>query len=138
MYRESKVLDVHAHPRSTTAADAYLARILGVNAPAPPPLAGGSSTLPGFTDDDFKQAVEPHILYIDQLSIDVQLLGPGPTRWMGFIEPHLIPSWTRHVNDIIHKHIQLYPNRFVGAAQMPMISDAPDLSNCLPEVERCI
>jgi predicted TIM-barrel fold metal-dependent hydrolase len=138
MYNGVKVLDVHAHPRSPAAADAFLARILGVNALAPPPLASGSSQQPGLTDDDFRKAAEPHVRYIDQLNIDVQLLGPGPTRTMGFIEPHLIPTWCRHVNDTIHKQVQLFPDRFVGAAQLPMISDAVDLSNCLPELERCV
>jgi len=45
---------------------------------------------------------------------------------MGFIEPHLIATWCRHVNDTIHKQVQLFPDRFVGAAQLPMISDAVD------------
>ena len=124
MYRDVKVLDVHAHPRATAASDAFLARILGVNAPATPPLAGGSSRQPGLTDDDFREAIEPHVRYMDQLSIDVPLLGPGPTRWMGFIEPHLIPTWTQHVNDTIHKQVELFPDRFVGAGQVPLISEA--------------
>jgi predicted TIM-barrel fold metal-dependent hydrolase len=138
VYNGVKVLDVHAHPRSPVAADAYLARLLGVNTPSPTPLASGSSKQPGLTDDDFRQAAEPHVRYIDQLSIDVQLLGPGPTRTMGFIEPHLIPSWCRHINEIIHKQVQLFPDRFVGAAQLPIISDAPDVSNCIAELERCV
>jgi predicted TIM-barrel fold metal-dependent hydrolase len=138
MYNGVKVLDVHAHPRATAASDAFLTRILGVNATAPPPLARGSSQQPGLTDDDFREAVEPHVRYMDQLNIDVQLLGPGPTRWMGFIEPHLIPTWTCHVNDTIHKQVELFPSRFVGAAQVPMISEAADLSNCLSEVDRCV
>jgi predicted TIM-barrel fold metal-dependent hydrolase len=138
MYHTVKVLDVHAHPRWPAAAEAYLARILGVNAPAPPPLGGGRGQQPGLTDDDFRLAAAPHVQYIDQLSIDVQLLGPGPTRWMGFIEPHLIAAWTRHVNDVTHKQVELYPRRFVGAAQIPMVSDAPDLSHCLAEIDRCV
>ena len=85
-----------------------------------------ASGQPGLTDDDFRRAAEPRVQYIDQLNIDVQLLGPGPTRTMGFIEPHLIPTWCRHVNDTIHKQVELFPDRFVGAAQLPMISDAPD------------
>jgi predicted TIM-barrel fold metal-dependent hydrolase len=138
VYNGVKVLDVHAHPRSPVASDAFLARILGVNSPAATPLASGSSQQPGCTDEDFRQAAEPHVRYIDQLNIDVQLLGPGPTRTMGFIEPHLIPTWCRHINEIIHKQVQLFPTRFVGAGQLPIISEAPDTSNCLAELERCV
>src|SRR3954451_20223174 len=138
MYNGHKVLDVHAHPRWPAAAEAYLARILGVNTPAPPPLASGTSRQPGLTDDDFRAAAQPHVNYIDQLSIDVQLLGPGPTRWMGFIEPHLVPAWTRHVNDVTHKQVELFPERFIGAAQIPLISHADDTRNCIPEIERTV
>ncbi len=57
---------------------------------------------------------------------------------MSFIEPHLIPTWTQHVNDTIHKQMELFPRRSVGAAQVPMISEAPDPGNGLDVVDRCV
>jgi predicted TIM-barrel fold metal-dependent hydrolase len=32
----------------------------------------------------------------------------------------------------------MVPDRFLGAAMLPQLSDAPDLSNCLDELNRCV
>jgi len=50
---------------------------------------------------------------------------------MGWMQPHLIPSWSRFVNDAIAKQVSLYPDRFLGAAQLPQNSNASDLSHCV-------
>jgi predicted TIM-barrel fold metal-dependent hydrolase len=57
---------------------------------------------------------------------------------LGFMAPHLIPAWARYVNDTIHQQCTFYPDRFLGAAQLPQDSDAPDISHVLPELERCV
>jgi predicted TIM-barrel fold metal-dependent hydrolase len=32
----------------------------------------------------------------------------------------------------------MFPGRFLGAAMLPQVSDAPDLSGCLAELDRCV
>jgi predicted TIM-barrel fold metal-dependent hydrolase len=39
---------------------------------------------------------------------------------------------------MIHQQCQMAPDRFLGAAMLPQHSDAPDLSNCLDELNRCV
>jgi predicted TIM-barrel fold metal-dependent hydrolase len=39
---------------------------------------------------------------------------------------------------MIHQQCQMVPDRFLGAAMLPQLSDAPDLSNCLDELNRCV
>jgi predicted TIM-barrel fold metal-dependent hydrolase len=39
---------------------------------------------------------------------------------------------------MIHQQCQMVPDRFLGAAMLPQHSDAPDLSNCLDELNRCV
>src|SRR5260370_27304764 len=57
---------------------------------------------------------------------------------MGWMEPHLLPAWARYVNDMIHQQCEMFPDRFLGAAMLPQVSDAPDLSNCIGELDRCV
>ena len=43
---------------------------------------------------------------MDERNIDVQIIGPRPFMMMGWMQPHLLPAWTRFVNDCIHKQVQ--------------------------------
>jgi predicted TIM-barrel fold metal-dependent hydrolase len=103
------------------------------------PIAGGkSSTTPGYTDEEFAGAAERHAKYLDDRNIDIQILGPHPVEVNGWMEPHIFLSWTRYVNDAIFKIVQARPDRWVGACQLPQYANAPDVSNCIEELERCV
>jgi predicted TIM-barrel fold metal-dependent hydrolase len=78
------------------------------------------------------------VAYIDERNIDVQILGPRPFMMLGWMEPHLTEPWTQYVNDMIHQQCQFHPTRFLGACQLPQRWDAPDMTHCLPELDRCI
>ena len=54
------------------------------------------------------------------------------------MQPHLLPAWTRLVNDAIHKQCQLLPDRFLGACQLPQDAHAADPGHCLHELRRCV
>jgi predicted TIM-barrel fold metal-dependent hydrolase len=143
MYNDVKVLDVHGHVSMPAGAMGWLAMLLGSNTALPSPLTGAAHgvTNPaqsGVTEADFQAATSHHIAYIDERLIDVQLIGPRPFLMLGWMEPHLIAAATRYVNDVIHQQCQTEPTRFVGACQLPQLADAPDCSNCLPELNRCI
>ena len=81
-----------------------------------------------------QEAWAEHATYMDERNIDVQIIGPRPFLVLGWMEPHLLPAWTRYVNDMIHQQCQMFPGRFLGAAMLPQVSDAPDLSNCISEL----
>lgn len=138
MYNGVPVLDVHGHVHGPAEMDAHLPRMMALNVPTPRQLLPGKTPPPGLTVDDFREAGAHQVHYMDQLQIDVQLLSPRPYMMMGFMEPHLLPDWIGHENDTVQMQIQAYPDRFVGAMALPQISDAPDLSHCLPELERCV
>src|SRR6185437_6518845 len=63
-------------------------------------------------------AVHGHVTYMDDRNIDVQIIGPRPFLMMGWMEEHLLPAWTRYVNDMIHQQCQMVPDRFLGAAML--------------------
>ncbi|MDE3076333.1 MAG: amidohydrolase [Chloroflexota bacterium] len=138
MYKGTKVLDVHGHVTAPPAGQGYLTVMLASNTATPSPLSSGGPGRPGMTDEDFRNSALTHVKYMDDRNIDVQIIGPRPFMMLGWMEDHLLPHWTRYVNDTIFKQCQAFPDRFAGACQLPQISEAADLSNCIPELERCV
>ena len=140
MFNGLKVLDVHAHvspPMQGTGMTAMMT--MATNAAMPSPLANESAAEQlGLGGEAFATSVAAHIKYIDDRQIDVQILGPRPFLMMGWMQPHLLPGWTRFVNDTIAKQCQMHPERFLGACQLPQNIHAPDASHCLPELNRCV
>ncbi len=137
MYNGYKVLDVHGHVSAPAAARAAVVNLLASNTAGGSPIRRGRAG-PELSDDAFKAAAKTHADYMDERNIDVQIIGPRPFTMLGWMEPHLLPSWVEITNDSIFKQCQSFPDRFLGACMLPQISEAPDLSNCIPELERCV
>jgi predicted TIM-barrel fold metal-dependent hydrolase len=141
MYNGTPVLDVHAHVTVPLGAFGALPLLLGSNTSRAQPILRAGKGLPprfGITDDDFRQAAAGHVDYIDQRRIERQVIGPRPFVMLGWMEDHLLESWCREVNEMIHQQCTYYPDRFLGACQLPQISHAPDTRHVLPELHRCI
>lgn len=143
MYNGVKVFDVHGHVSAPAASRAWLAGLLASNTARRSPLAPGGSRSVGrgegnlLSDEHFHATAKMHADFMSERNIDVQIIGPRPFMMLGWMQPHLLRSWTTFVNDSIHKQVSFFPDRFIGAAQLPQESNAPDLSHCLPELERC-
>ena len=143
MYNGVKVLDVHGHVSSPEATSNYLMLMMAANTAFPSPCQRAASpprvaASAGLSPDDFMKASQRHVDYMDERNIDVQIIGPRPFRVMGFMEDHLIPNWARFVNDCIKIQCDHFPDRFLGAAQLPQNSNAPDTAHVLRELERCV
>lgn len=137
MYNGVKVLDVHGHVSSPAAARSYVAMLMASNTASASPLAGGRRDA-DLSDEAFYNAGKRHVGIMDERNIDVQIIGPRPFMMLGWMADHLLPAWTRFVNDCIAKQCKDFPDRFLGAAQLPQNSDAADISHVLPELRRCV
>lgn len=144
MYNDVLVLDVHSHIRWQQPAMTFLNHLLIANHPIPSPIEGDDWVQPGhrwaqgMLQEDWQAAADKHAAYLDERHIDVQLLGPHPVEVNGWLNRPVFESWTRYVNDAIHKMTVLRPDRFVGACQLPQIASEPDTRHVLPELERCV
>lgn len=139
MYKKTKVLDIHAHVSAPMSGTPALALMLASNTPmSVDPRKETNNARLGLTEENWAQSVGRHIKLIDEYNIDAQLVGPRPFLMLGWMKPHLLPAWTRYVNNCIAKQVSMAPTRFVGAAQLPQNPDAEDLSGCIPELERCV
>jgi len=138
MFEGSKVLDIHAHVSAPTHGTQALGMLLASNTAME--VDPRTKELPalGMTEEAWHTSVNGHIAELDKRSIDRQLIGPRPFLMLGWMQPHLLPSWTRLVNNSIAKQVMMAPDRFVGAAQLPQNASAEDLSCCVAELERCV
>lgn len=138
MYKNVKVLDVHGHVSAPTNGFGMLGLILSSNTPTKVDPRKDELPRLGFTQDAWVASTKRHVDLMNDHNIDVQIIGPRPFSMLGWMQPHLLPSWTRFTNDMIARQVSMHPTRFIGAAMLPQLSEAPDLSNCLPELDRCV
>jgi predicted TIM-barrel fold metal-dependent hydrolase len=138
MYGGVKVLDIHSHVYAPTHGMQVLSMMMATNTPITTNPLTQSLPEMGLTEEAWIKRVGEHVAMLDDRQIDAQLIGPRPFLMMGHMQPHLLPHWTRFVNNMIAKQVTLAPDRFVGAAQLPQNPDADDLSHCVPELDRCV
>jgi predicted TIM-barrel fold metal-dependent hydrolase len=151
MFKGTKVLDVHGHVSAPAAARNWVMGGFSSGYVGPSPFrsgggggggeggpmgrAGGANPL---GDEAFMTENKRHADYMDARNIDVQVIGPRPFTMMGWMPRHLLGRWCEFTNDTIKKQVDNFPTRFLGASMLPQIAEAPDLSNCVPELEKNI
>ncbi|MEW2624115.1 amidohydrolase family protein [Streptomyces sp. NPDC048106] len=137
-YKGTLVLDVHGHVTVPPGANNHLVQMLGSNQPFPSPIGQPGKNWKHISEEEFRKAAQIHVDYIDARNIDVQVIGPRPFLQMGWMEPHIAPAWAAYNNDMIAQQVSFFPERFVGAAQLPFTPSAPDTEHLLPELDRAV
>ena len=117
------MIDVHAHtvlPGVMGCAGEYGPE-LGIGPEGRPRFRVGSYVLDGvdyrgtpFMDPDVRLRLNDH------LGIDVQMLSPNPITYFHHIEPEVAAEFCRWHNDELADLVAGHPDRFLGAAQLPM------------------
>ena len=79
-----------------------------------------------------------HLVYMDELGTDVQLISPRPFQMMHSESPPKIVQWfIEACNNVIHTETEIWPERFIGIAGLPQVADEPvDLA--VSELERAV
>lgn len=137
-YRNHLVLDVHGHVSVPPGANNMVVQMLGSNQPMPSNVGQQVTPGKGPTEADFRETAAGHVAYLDARDIDVQVIGPRPFLQFGWMEPHITPGWAAYVNDMIAQQVGFFPDRFVGAAQLPMHVEHGDTKHVLKELDRCV
>ncbi len=130
MYNGQKVLDIHGHMSTPPHFRAYAYNLIALRSPG----EGIGADIP---EEALDAAQKRHLKVMDERNIDLQLLSPRPVAYMHWEAAFLVDKWTRVTNDTIHRIHQMYPDRFVGIAQLPQNSKIPT-SNCVEELERTV
>jgi len=125
------IVDAHAHVVMHEAAYRFMGGLVGSRAnpiedPKLPP------------DEVIRAGLEKHIANMDKVKTDLQFISPRPYIQMHSIRPAKVTeTWTRYVNDLIHRQCQMFPDRLRGVAGLPQHRDASPV-NCLPELTRTV
>ncbi len=91
------------------------------------------------SDDQLRESLEGAQLRLQrERGTDVTLFSPRAS-WMGHHIGNASTSkyWTEHCNELVHRVTLLYPENFVGVAQLPQ-SPGVGLQNSVAELERCV
>lgn len=133
------IIDCHAHVSAPVELWAYKASLVSHRG------AHGRGKV-NVTDDQIRHAVEehkeafphPHLPYIDKVGTNMQLISPRPFQMMHSEKPSKLVQWFHEeTNNIIHREMKLYPDRFIGVAGLPQPCGEP-LDMAIAELERCV
>jgi predicted TIM-barrel fold metal-dependent hydrolase len=136
MYNGTKVLDVHGHVSVPQVSNLFGWNLMSSNTAATSPLVTGRGAV---GETEYREAAARHIAYIDERQIDVQLIGPRPFIMFGnYMQPHLLPKWTEHVNLTIAQQVKFHPDRFLGAGQLSQNAHERDTTHVIDELNHCV
>lgn len=130
MYNDTLVIDTHGHQSPPPEYKEYQAQLLRFR------NFGGRRPFT-MSDDTVRGVFARHLALIDERNIDVQLISPRPVDMWHWEVPAIQTEWCRLVNDFTAQICRIYPDRFVGVAQLPQ-DRLSDTSNCIDELERAI
>ena len=103
------------------------------------PLAKGSKGLLNISDQQIRDSLEGAQLRMQaDRGTDLTIFSPRAS-WMGHHigNEHTSKHWTEHCNELIYRITELYPENFVGVAQLPQ-SPGASMENSIAELERCV
>lgn len=91
------------------------------------------------SDDQLRQSVEGAQLKLQrERGTDITIFSPRASGMAHHIgNASTSKYWTEHCNELIYRITKLYPNNFIGVAQLPQ-SPGSDLKNSIAELERCV
>jgi 4-oxalmesaconate hydratase len=126
------IVDVHGHFTQTPPElDAYRGRqIMQLTRTGP-------KGDPGISDDLLRKHLQPHLTQMDERGIDHVIFGPR-AGLMGhdFGTEAISRNWSEINNDLIARAVEMYPDRFSAACQLPQ-SPGVDPISSVSELERC-
>ena len=122
-----KIIDSHAHVVLPPDSYKYMAELVASRAnPTFPPT---------LTDEGVRKAGQSIIDIMDKVGTDIQFLSPRPYMQMHSVKPAKVTAlWTQHMNDLIHRTVQMFPTRFRAVAGLPQFRDSSP-ENCIAELE---
>lgn len=129
------IIDIHGH--YTTAPEAHEQwrqdQLAAYKAGKPSPA------YPEISDEAIRESIEQNQLkLITERGADLTIFSPRASA-MGHHEgdQRISLEWTVACNNLIKRVVDLFPNDFVGVAQLPQ-SPGADLTETIAEMERCV
>jgi 4-oxalmesaconate hydratase len=75
---------------------------------------------------------------MDERGIDLTIFSPRASAMAHHVgDERVSAEWTRVSNDLIHRVVTFYPDRFAGVCQLPQSPGVP-IANSIAELRRCV
>ena len=129
------IIDCHGH--YTTAPEPHSlwrdAQLAAFEAGAPFP------SYPAISDDEIRESIETNQLRVQkERGVDLTIFSPRASAMAHHLGDESVSgAWARACNDLIKRVVDLFPESFVGVAQLPQSSGVP-IDRSIEELERCI
>lgn len=121
------IIDSHAHVVIPDESYKFMAELVASRAN---PIGS-----PKLTDAAVRKAGQSILDIMDSVGTDIQFISPRPYMQMHSIKPSKVTAmWTQHMNDLVHRTVQMFPTRFRAVAGLPQYRDTSPV-NCLAELE---
>ncbi len=91
------------------------------------------------SDDEIRESLEKNQLRMQaQRGVDFTIFSPTAGAMAHHVgRESTSRDWSRACNDLIHRVVGLYPQRFAGVCQLPQ-SPGTSPANCIAELTRCV
>jgi 4-oxalmesaconate hydratase len=99
----------------------------------------GAPAYPSISDDEIRESIEQNQLrLLVERGADMTIFSPRASA-MGHHEGDLAVgiAWARACNDLIARVVDLFPDTFIGVAQLPQTAGEP-LDAAIAELRRCV
>ena len=124
----SMIIDSHAHVVIPPESYRFMTGLVGSR-------GNPNEGPPNLSDEAVRKAGQSIIDIMDKVGTDIQFLSPRPYMQMHSLKPSKVTAlWTRHMNDLIFRTVEMFPKRFRGVAGLPQYRDTSP-ENCLAELE---
>jgi 4-oxalmesaconate hydratase len=101
--------------------------------------AGTAPSYPSISDDEIRESLlDNQLRLMDERGIDLTIFSPRASAMAHHVgDERVSAEWTRVSNDLIHRVVALYPDRFAGVCQLPQSPGVP-IANSIAELRRCV
>ncbi len=121
------IIDSHAHVVVPSESYKYMAELVASRA--------NPNFPPSLPDESVRKAGQTIIDIMDKVGTDIQFLSPRPYMQMHSVKPAKVTElWTKHMNDLVYRAVQMFPKRFRAVAGLPQYRDQSP-ANCFAELE---
>ncbi|GLY65529.1 amidohydrolase family protein [Amycolatopsis taiwanensis] len=129
------IIDCHGHYTTAPAAHTSWreAQRAAFDAGTTPPA------YPGIGDDEIRESIEGNQLRLmNERGVDVTVFSPRASAMAHHIGDEAVSAaWARACNDLIHRVVSLFPDRFIGVCQLPQSPGVP-IEHSIAELRRCV
>jgi 4-oxalmesaconate hydratase len=103
-------------------------------------FAAGSAAppYPEIGDDEIRRSVRGQLELMDARGVDLTVFSPRASAMAHHVGDEAVSTeWARVCNDLVHRVVTLYPDRFAGVCQLPQSPGVP-IERSAAELRRCV